>query len=55
MKKSKSKKHQPRLKSLRDYIDILLYYNPSSAYHFGFKRWRQIEELRMGLANTIRL
>lgn len=47
MKKSlKKRKHQPKLRSIRDHISILLLYNPNSAYHYKDAGWIIYEELR---------
>lgn len=56
MKKSlKKRKHQPKLRSIRDHIGTLLIYNPSSAYHYGDHGWWILERLRRMEAMKLRL
>lgn len=46
MKKSlKKRKHQPKLRQIRDHISILLLYNPQSAYHYKDAGWIVYYEL----------
>lgn len=47
MKKSKSRRNKPRLRSIRDHIRILSFYNPQSAMYYKQKGlWRL--EMMMG-------
>lgn len=48
MKKSKSRRHQPRLRSIRDYIRTLYIYNPNSAVYWKKKGLQKLERLSRG-------